>query len=157
MVNAASGKPAIRIRAAAVILNKKNELLLVNHVKNNKSYWLFPGGGVEYGEKISAAIMRELKEELSIAGAVLKNPVFMHETIFPQKKRHIFNIYFRVILGKKTGVSVNPEKILKGACFINREKFRKIRFYPVIKNVILKMWKKGFTENRGFIDAGIET
>lgn len=59
-------KKNIRIRIAAIILNNKNEILLVNHKKNNKSYWLFPGGGIEYGETFEQALKRELKEELNL-------------------------------------------------------------------------------------------
>ncbi len=86
----------IRIRIAAIILNRKNELLLVNHKKRGKSYWLFPGGGVEYGETFEHALKRELKEELSLKIKKIKNLVFLNETIYPDGKRHILNIYFKV-------------------------------------------------------------
>ncbi len=141
----------IRIRIAAVILNKKNELLLVNHQKNGKSYWLFPGGGVEYGETFEKALKRELKEELSLKIKKIKNFVFINEIIYPDKKRHIVNLYFKVEINKNDKIKVNSDSILKNAQFFNIRKFKKILFYPDIKNVIIKMWKNGFKKSYGFI------
>ncbi len=140
----------IRIRIAAIILNKKNELLLVNHRKKGKSYWLFPGGGVEYGETFENALKRELKEELSLKIKKIKNLVFLNETIYPDEKRHILNIYFKVEIYENNTLKVNSDRVLKDAEFINIERFKKILFYPDIKNVIIKMWKNGFKDIYGF-------
>ncbi|WGL61006.1 NUDIX domain-containing protein [Pigmentibacter sp. JX0631] len=48
----------------AVILNKKNEVLLVKHTYT--AGWHFPGGGVDKGESPRQAIVRELKEEVAV-------------------------------------------------------------------------------------------
>ena len=141
----------IRIRVAGIALNNKNELLLVNHRKNGRSYWLFPGGGVEFGETIEAALKREFKEELSISGLAVENFVFMNDTVYPDGTRHILNMYFRVKLNKNVKIRVNPEKVLKGAEFVPLKKFRKLLFYPDVKSAIINGWKKGFKENLGYI------
>jgi 8-oxo-dGTP diphosphatase len=141
----------IRVRIAAIILNKKKELLLVNHVKHGRSYWLLPGGGIEFEEDCFSAIKRELKEELSLKAAKLGHLVFMNETIYPGGKRHILNLYFTVSLKGSTAPLVNPDGVLKGAAYVSKEEFRKILFYPAAKNDILNMWAKGFKEARGYI------
>jgi len=143
----------IRVRVAAVILNKKNEMLLVNHVKNGRSYWLFPGGGVEYGESLSEAIRRELSEELSIKKATVGKLIFVNDTVYPGKKRHILNLYFRVFVRDKNGLTVNPEGPLKSAAYVNMKEFSKLLFYPSIKNDIIKWWKKGFLECWGYLNV----
>ncbi len=57
-----SEKKHIRIRVAvAIILDKK--ILLVQHEKYGRKYWLLPGGGVKYGETLAGAARRELLEE----------------------------------------------------------------------------------------------
>ena len=41
----------VRVRVA-VIICRNNQVLLVEHQKKNKKYWLLPGGGVEFGESL---------------------------------------------------------------------------------------------------------
>jgi mutator protein MutT len=142
---------SIRIRVGAIILNKKNELLLVNHCKRGKSYWLFPGGGVEYGETIEEALKRELIEELSIKLNKIENLVFCHETIYPDKKRHIFNIYFKVLIKNNLKFLIKPDKVLKNARFFGVADFKRLLFYPDIKKVIINLWKNNFKDTMGFI------
>lgn len=55
----------IRLRVVALIIHN-NSVLIVEHTINNESWWCFPGGRQEFGEKQTDAIMRELKEELNI-------------------------------------------------------------------------------------------
>jgi 8-oxo-dGTP diphosphatase len=141
----------IRIRVAGIALNEKNELLLVNHRKKGRSYWLFPGGGVEFGETVDQALKREFAEEVSIKKLIVENLVFINDTIYPDEKRHILNLYFRVKLEKGAKIRLNPERVLKGAEFVDVKKFKKLLFYPDIKNAIISQWNKGFKESLGYI------
>jgi len=51
----------------AIITDKQNRILLVKRAKNpQKDKWCLPGGKVNFGEKSELAIIREIKEELSI-------------------------------------------------------------------------------------------
>ena len=54
--------------AAGVILNAQNEVLLALRPlhKHQGGLWEFPGGKVEAGEKVEAALARELLEELNL-------------------------------------------------------------------------------------------
>lgn len=142
-------KEGIRVRVAGILLNDKNEVLLANHRKNGKSYWLFPGGGVECGEGIEEALKREFVEELEIKLKKVENLVFMNDTIFPGGKRHILNLYFRV--RAKPEFKVRAEGPFCHAEFVSAGEFRKILFYPAVKSVILSLWKRGFKESIGYI------
>ena len=141
----------IRIRVGGLLLNKKGELLLVNQKKKGRSYWLFPGGGVEFGEDVETALKREFKEELSLKIIKVENLVFAHDTVYPGKKRHILNLYFRVNVENTRKLRLNPDRVLKGSEFVTIKKFRKFMFYPDVKNVIIKTWKSGFIETLGYI------
>ncbi|MFH2004258.1 MAG: NUDIX domain-containing protein [Bacteroidota bacterium] len=51
---------------SAIIINKKNEFLLVNLESFEDKYFAIPGGGVEQEETLKDAVYRELNEELNI-------------------------------------------------------------------------------------------
>jgi ADP-ribose pyrophosphatase YjhB (NUDIX family) len=141
----------IRVRVAGIVLNNKNELLLVNHVKNGRSYWLLPGGGVEYCEDVHTALKREFMEELSLKITSIGKLVMVHDTIYPDKKRHILNMYFTVKAAGLDKIRVNPDKVLNGAAFVSKADFRKKEFYPAIKDDIISLWEEKFSGTIGYI------
>ena len=49
-----------------VILLKNNEVLLIKRVKNDDTYYVFPGGRAEQGETPKMTAMREAYEELGV-------------------------------------------------------------------------------------------
>ena len=51
------------IAAAAVVINEKDEILMIN---SDHYGWAFPGGQVEVGENVIDAVKREVKEETGI-------------------------------------------------------------------------------------------
>jgi 8-oxo-dGTP pyrophosphatase MutT (NUDIX family) len=51
---------------SALIINQKNEFLLVNLESFRSQYFAVPGGGIEKGESLEDAVYREIQEELSI-------------------------------------------------------------------------------------------
>jgi len=49
-----------------VILLKDDEVLLIKRVKNDRTYYVFPGGKAEVGETPEMTAMREAYEELGV-------------------------------------------------------------------------------------------
>jgi len=58
-------------RAVGVII-KENKILLMRRMKNGQEYYVFPGGGVKEGESTETAIIREIREELSLDAKIDK-------------------------------------------------------------------------------------
>lgn len=52
----------MRQRVSAIILNE-GKILLLHRFRNGVEYYTTPGGGVEEGESIDIALIREVKEE----------------------------------------------------------------------------------------------
>jgi ADP-ribose pyrophosphatase YjhB (NUDIX family) len=92
-------EPRIRVN---VICPQGDELLLVRHQKGEKTYWLLPGGGVEFGESLTTCAEREMREETGLTVEV-DRPVWMSEAIDPDGRRHILNVY---LLARITGGEV---------------------------------------------------
>ena len=58
-------KPSNRIRSA-VILVQNGKVALIQRDRAGKTYYLFPGGGVEHPETLEQAAIREAQEELGV-------------------------------------------------------------------------------------------
>lgn len=64
--------------ATRVLLIKDGKVLLVR--EKDDDWWSFPGGGVDYGETLKGAVIREVVEELGVAPeriTVEGQPVFI--------------------------------------------------------------------------------
>lgn len=107
------------VSAAAIVLNDRNELLLI---KGPRRGWEMPGGQVEKGESIKEAAVRETKEESGIEIEIVK-----FCGIFQNVERSICNTLF---LGKVIGgqPATNPESLEVG-------------FFPIETALEMVTWK----------------
>jgi len=83
-----------RVRVAAVIPHGEG-LLVVRHRKDGRTYHLLPGGGVEAGESLAAALSREVREETGLECEAV-SPLFINDSIAPDGERHVVQITFLV-------------------------------------------------------------
>lgn len=79
---------------AGIILLENNALAVIKRIKENSTYFVIPGGGIESGESARKAAVREAKEELGIKVHELTKAIE-----FKQNGTHT---YFFV--GKYTGI-----------------------------------------------------
>ena len=55
-----------RLTSATLVIHEDKFLLARRNKENYKDFWVIPGGGVKYGETISDAAVREIKEETNL-------------------------------------------------------------------------------------------
>ena len=73
---------------AAALIQKDGKYLLTREVMaNGKERWIIPGGGIDFGESITEAIVREIKEELGLDIKVGEY-IGHFESIFPEVNYH---------------------------------------------------------------------
>ena len=102
------GVQVIRERAAAIII-ENGALLVIHRIKNGREYYILPGGGIESGETVEAACLREMKEETGLQ-------VIQLYPVFAYNNHGNSETYFRVqvvtgkpILGKPEADQHSPE------------------------------------------------
>ena len=129
-------------RVSMIIVNDKEEILLVQHRKASRYYWVLPGGRIEYGEDFAACAVRELKEETNL-NIKFGNVVFLSEAIAPDRSRHIINIYAtgEVIDGE---LRLGNEPMLADVAYKPIYELNKITLYPPVANEIIEAYKEGF-------------
>jgi NAD+ diphosphatase len=75
------------VSVAVIVVNERQEVLLLDHVLRPRSGWGFPGGFLDAGEQITDALKREVREEIGIE---LKNLQFKRARTL---RRHIEMLY----------------------------------------------------------------
>jgi ADP-ribose pyrophosphatase YjhB (NUDIX family) len=134
----------IRIRAAGILV-KGDQILLVRHEKNGKSYWLLPGGGVDFGETVEQGLIREFQEEVGL-NIKVGPMVLVHDSIPPNHHRQVLNIYFMVSTHRYE-LKVTQDAVLRDAAFYPLTEFPKMQVNPDVKAEILEglktNWAKG--------------
>ena len=134
--------PAIKVRVAGVY-TRGDEILLVNHVKDGRSYWLLPGGGLEFGESLAAGLERELREEAGLETRTGKL-LLLAESLPPDKHRHVLNLVFH---GQVTGGEAHLNEVserLKGVAWRKKGELAGLTFFPDIKAALIRHWEAGF-------------
>jgi ADP-ribose pyrophosphatase YjhB (NUDIX family) len=134
---------SVRIRVAGVF-TRGDEILLVNHVRGSDSYWLLPGGGLDYGETLAQALERELMEECAVktrAGRLL----FIAESLPPDRHRQILNV---TLLGELLEGEPRLNESggrLRGVAWVRRSRLPELKFFPDFRDELLRHWDSGFT------------
>ena len=131
-----------RVRVAGILIENER-ILLIEHSKNDKKYWLVPGGGVDWGESTAESLIREYKEETNLDIEV-ESFLFLSETIAPDKEKHVINLYFKVKRKdtSKEDLKLGNEEMLTDLKFFEKEEIKNIKLYPNIKEQIIKLLNK---------------
>ena len=144
----AANTPAPRIRVAAAILNG-DQLLMVRHEKDGRSYWLLPGGGVDVGETLQDALHRELWEEMRVKGSV-GDLVLVNDAIAPDASRHILQIVFTASITEGTPKLGEDPRVVEIA-YQPIEAIPTLTVYPSIADELYQAAKASFPQKAQYL------
>jgi ADP-ribose pyrophosphatase YjhB (NUDIX family) len=137
-----------RIRVAAIIV-QDDSILLVRHVKQGQSYWLLPGGGLEYGESLEEGLRRELIEEANLDIRV-GDLVIVNDSINPDGSRHVINLCFtaEVVAGE---IARGEDPRVEEARFVTIDELQDLTFYPDIREELLPAIRDEFPKRAAYL------
>lgn len=126
------------VRVSLIIINERREILLAKHKKQNREYWVLPGGHLDFGETVEQCALRELREETNLIGE-FERVVFSSESIDPSGRRHIINFYVLVTVPPGQSIQVgSDEDILTEVCYKPLDELTQYTVYPNISNHIIQ-------------------
>jgi 8-oxo-dGTP diphosphatase len=136
------------IRASAFIL-REGRILLVRQQTAVHSYWLLPGGGVERGESLTAAVARETREECGLDIAVLDTPLALVESISPDsgKSRHVLQLVFPALVADGTEATKSDPAVREVGWF-TVEEIGRLVIHPPIHDLLVA-WSAHFGRSIG--------
>lgn len=94
------------------VVKKENQYLLTKRrsPKSEFNKWQFPGGGLEFGERIDEAVKRELKEETGVDAKIIKRLDRVFEIIREKDNFHgVFFVYLCEMTDKNQKIKINSE------------------------------------------------
>lgn len=112
----------LRIRVCGLCWNN-DQLLVVNHkIGKTQTFWAPPGGGLEFGESVEDALIREFEEEVSLK---IKPIRFQFACEFIKPPLHALELFFEISAESgKVKAGFDPEspaelQLIKGAQYMD--------------------------------------
>lgn len=140
--------PRIRV---AVALVEEGRLLLVRHQKARRSYWLLPGGGVEFGETLAETAVREVEEETGLK-VEIHRLLLVSETLAPDSSRHLVHIVFTA---RRAGgqLRVGEEERVAEAKFVPAAEIGSLDLHPPIHAALVNFLQEGRDAPPGYLGS----
>lgn len=143
----------MRLRVSGVLVHD-NRLLLVQHEKDSKTYWLLPGGGVGLGERLQDSLVREFTEELNLQVTVM-DLLLVVETVSPQGE-HILQPTFLVTAENIDDIHLGSDKRVVDYSFFRQDKINEVTLYPDIKEELLVFLQSSRIDQRYVLKSWID-
>lgn len=126
--------------ASAMILNSRNEILLVR--KKGSTFFQLPGGKINNNETFFETLKRELIEEINLE-IKETNCIFLgtHETeAVNEKNMRVIGNLFEVIDTNTDNIQIKNE--IEEMAWVNQSDYKKYKWAHLAEEFILPIWLK---------------
>lgn len=126
-------RPTLRVGG---LLIAEGRLLMVEQARGGDRYWLVPGGGVEFGETLDAALRREFREELGL-DVTTHELLAIVESISPDPAytKHVVHLLFAVEPSGGAPPAPHDDAILTAA-FLDGASLRRADVRPPVNDFL---------------------
>lgn len=134
MAAPATGSPRIRV---AALMRRDGRVVTVRHRAGDAVYHLLPGGGVDWGETLEDALVREVLEETGLEVA-LGELLFVNDTIDPRGTRHVVNLTFAANVTGGAITDSSADHRVEAVDLVNPDDLAALDLRPPIASALLK-------------------
>lgn len=129
----------IRVRVGGLLFDDPDDptaLVLVEHagIWSDEPFWTPPGGGVEFGESLKEALIREVKEE---TGLDIEIGPLRYVLDFVRPPLHAVSFYFECLaidgsgtLSTGTDPELEGNQLIRAVRLVSFEELGKLNVYP---------------------------
>lgn len=121
---------SLRVRAA-IFLVEDGKLLLAEHQKEGRTYFLLPGGGVDSGESWGEAAAREAREELGVEVEV-HDLLAAYENEAPDGSRRILHAILSATRTSGEPHSTGEDPRVVGARWVEAKELSQLDLRPAL-------------------------
>jgi 8-oxo-dGTP diphosphatase len=136
-------EPRIRV---SVILRREGRILLVRQEKPGREYWLLPGGGVNAGESLVDALLREVAEEVGLSDDFpFEGPVAIADSIAPPgaPAKHVVHIIFAGDLERYSlEHAASRDSAVRNHRLFDLDELTEVTLHPPIQRFLAR-WQPG--------------
>ncbi len=128
-----------RLTAAVLVMHDGKFLLAERNKENYNSYWIIPGGGVEFGETIRDAALREIKQETNLDVDIIR--LLCHKEIINVPGNYHSVVFY--YLAKPKHLDIKADDDVSKAKFFTIDEIKKLK---IAESVELVLKDAGFWE-----------
>ena len=141
-------QPRVRV---GVVIPHEDQILLVRHRKGEKTYWMLPGGGLDYGETFAVCAEREVHEETGLR-IKTERMLYISEAICPRGSRHILNVFMLARLEGGT-VALPEGDVIEEVAFHPVSALETLTLYPAIASEIVAAHQNAYSDEIRYLGS----
>ena len=121
-----------RLTSAVLVVHEGKYLLGQRNKENYNNYWVIPGGGVNFGETLQDAAIREIKEETNLDVEIIRQICYKEIINVPGNYHSI--VFYYLARPKHTDIKAKDDVSM--VKFFDIEEIKKLKIAESVEMVL---------------------